>query len=339
MSRNIFITGGAGFIGSRFAKYWNTKYPQDLVYVYDALTYAGTLENLHDVDAEFVFGNITDRPFLINLFGQLHPDIVINFAAESHNSRGVHNPISFYETNVVGTASLMSACLEKEIPRVHHISTCEVYGDLSLEDSYAFVEDDPYRPNTPYSSSKAGADLAVLAFHKTFGLPVTISNCCNNYGIHQHPEKLIPKFITSCILGEPLTVYKHAQNRREWIHVDDHCSAIDLILHHGNIGETYNVGTWQELSILDIAHNILNHFFGVEEDFDNHIQYIEDRPGHDRRYLLNSSKIMWELHWSPEHEVLKEFGNLIRWYTENEWWWKPLLHGLIDEKGWRSNGG
>lgn len=334
----IFVTGGAGFIGSNFVRYWLERYPDDQVIAFDVLTYAGNRESLKDVEANygdryfFVQGDIGNEELTRHLFKVHRPDWVVNFAAESHNSLAVINPGIFFETNVVGTQRLLQAARAAEVPRVHHISTCEVYGDLPLDTDEMFTEESPYRPRTPYNAAKAGADLAVRAYAETFGLPVTISNCANNYGPYQYPEKLIPKFATLLIQGQQVPLYKSSQNRREWLHVDDHCRAIDLILKEGVIGETYNIGSGLEKNVEEITDLLLA---GLDLDASRKI-YVPDRPGHDRRYLLDSSKIRKQLGWTPEIGFTTGFRQTVEWYKANEWWWKPLLEKpQIDEQGWK----
>jgi dTDP-glucose 4,6-dehydratase len=334
----IFITGGAGFIGSNFIRYWLVQNPDDFIINYDLLTYAGNLENLTDVAEQhherylFVRGDIANYQLARHLFEHYQPDWIVNFAAESHNSRAVINPEIFYQTNVLGTQRLLQAALDAGVPRFHHISTCEVYGDLSLDSPERFREDSPYRPRTPYNASKAAADLAVRAYHETFGLPVTISNCCNNYGPYQFPEKLIPYFTIRLIQGQKMPLYKSSRNRREWIHVLDHCRAIEQILRRGRIGETYNVGTGLELDIETVADKLLA-AFGLDASYKT---YVEDRPGHDRRYLLDSSKIEQELGWKPEINFDQGFRDTLDWYQRQPEWWQPLLRRLaINEEAWK----
>jgi dTDP-glucose 4,6-dehydratase len=335
----IFITGGAGFIGSNFIRYWLENYPDDQVINYDLLTYAGNLDNLKDVEERFsarylfIQGNIGNAHLTRHLFEKHQPEWVINFAAESHNSRAVVHPDLFFQTNVLGTQRLLHSAWEAKVPRFHHISTCEVYGDLPLDSEERFSETSPYRPNTPYNASKAAADMAVRAYHETFGLPTTISNCSNNYGQCQFPEKLIPSFTIKLIKKEKMPLYRSSKNRREWIHVLDHCRAIDMILKRGRIGETYNVGSGVEQDIEAISDLLLD-IFGLDNSFK---MYVEDRPGHDRRYLLDSSKIQKELGWTPEIPFENGFRETVEWYRENPDWWEPLLKRLtIDEAIWRN---
>jgi dTDP-glucose 4,6-dehydratase len=333
----IFVTGGAGFIGSNFIRYWLGSYPEDRVVNYDLLTYAGYLENLsglaetHPNRYQFVQGDIGDLALARDLLQQTKPDWVVNFAAESHNSRAVVDPGLFFRTNVLGTQQLLQAALEAGVPRFHHISTCEVYGDLPLDAEERFVESSPYRPRTPYNASKAGADMAVRAYHETFGLPITISICSNNYGPRQFPEKLIPLFTLRLIAGKPMPLYRSSRHRREWLHVEDHCRAIDLILRRGRIGATYNVGSGVELDVEAIADGLLG-LFGLDETYKT---YVPDRPGHDRRYLLDSTLIRQELGWRLQIPFEEGFSQTVRWYQDNPDWWRPLLERLqIDESTW-----
>lgn len=334
----IFVTGGAGFIGSNFIRYWLSKYPDDLVINYDLLTYAGNPDSLtHVIEKHpdryvFARGDINNYDLLLYLLNCYKPDYIINFAAESHNSRAVVNPEIFYRTNVLGTQQLLQAARDAEIPRFHHISTCEVYGDLPLDSDEVFTETSPYLPRTPYNSSKAAADLAVRAYFHTYDLPITISNCSNNYGPYQFPEKLIPYFAISVLENKKMTLYKSSRNKREWLHVSDHCAGIDLILREGRIGETYNIGSGVEVDIETIADLILD----ILELDQSYKTYVADRPGHDRRYLLDSTKLRSELGWSPEISFEKGFRETVLWYKENRSWWEPLLSKLgIDEAKWR----
>ena len=333
----IFVTGGAGFIGSNFIRFWLTSHPQDFVINYDLLTYAGNLENLSDVAEKFassylfVQGDIANYYLVRHLFERYKPDWVVNFAAETHNSRAVVHPELFFQTNVMGTQQLLQAALDAGLPRFHHISTCEVYGDLPLDSPEVFNETSPYRPRTPYNASKAAADLAVRAYHETFKLPVTISNCSNNYGPYQFPENLIPYFTLRLIQGQKMTLYKSSQNRREWLHVLDHCRAIEKILLSGKVGETYNIGSGLELDVETIADS-LRQIFGLDESCKT---YVQDRPGHDRRYLLDSSKIRRELGWAPQIPFEQGFRETVAWYQDNPAWWQPLLKRLaIQEDAW-----
>jgi dTDP-glucose 4,6-dehydratase len=333
----MFVTGGAGFIGSNFIRYWLTHYPNDYVINYDLLTYAGNLENLADMVGSwsdhytFVRGDIGNYQLVRHLFEQYRPDYVVNFAAESHNSRAVLDPGIFFRTNVLGTQTLLQAALEVGLPRFHHISTCEVFGDLALDSDEVFSETSPYKPRTPYNASKAAADMAVRAYYETFALPVTISICSNNYGPYQLPEKVIPHFTVRLIEGQKMTLYKSSRNRREWTHVDDHCRGIDAVLRRGRIGQTYNLGTGFEVDVEKLADLLLDEF-GLDESYK---EYVEDRPGHDRRYLLDSSKARFELDWFPHIDFEQGFRETVRWYRDNPEWWQPLLKRLsINEGGW-----
>jgi dTDP-glucose 4,6-dehydratase len=334
----IFVTGGAGFIGSNFIRYWLRKYPDDRAINYDLLTYAGCPESLNDVVEAyadrytFVRGDIGNYELARYLFDHYKPEYVVNFAAESHNSRALLHPEDFYRTNVLGTQQLLQAALDAKVPRFHHISTCEVYGDLALDTDEVFTEESPYRPRTPYNASKAAADMAVRAYHETFGLATTISNCSNNYGPYQFPEKLIPHFTIRLLRGEQMTLYKSSRNRREWLHVDDHCRAIDRILQQGRVGETYNIGSGVEVDVETVADALIE-IFGLDGSAK---MYVPDRPGHDRRYLLDSSKIRSELGWAPEVPFEQGFRDTVQWYRENEWWWQPLLKKLqVNEEAWK----
>jgi len=332
----LLVTGGAGFIGSNFIKYWMQKYPEDKILNLDLLTYAGNLDNLSDIknsNYQFVKGDICNFELVDFLMKEFQPDFIINFAAESHNSLAILNPTAFFKTNLIGTQTLLEAARKNNIKRFHHISTCEVYGDLPLDSLEKFTEKTPYSPNTPYNASKAAADLAVKAYFKTFNLPITISNCANNYGPYQFPEKLIPLFISNLLEGKKVPLYKSSQNKREWVHVIDHCKAIDLILHKGKAGETYNIGTGVEKSVEEITSIILKSLSQLE----SMKEYVPDRPSHDRRYLLDSSKIMLELGWKPEIDFEKGMEETIKWYKGNEQWWKPLKQKkLIDETKWKN---
>jgi dTDP-glucose 4,6-dehydratase len=331
----MVVTGGAGFIGSHFVRHWRAGHPGDHLVVVDALTYAGNLPNLDDViDAiTFVQADIGDLARMSELLREHRIEVVVNFAAESHNSLAVLEPARFFQTNVLGTQALLEACRRGGIERFHHVSTCEVYGDLDLTTTDIFTEESPYRPRTPYNASKAGGDHAVRAYHETFGLPITISNCANNYGPYQFPEKVIPLFATRALLGEPLPVYQSSANRREWIHAIDHCRAIELILAKGRVGQTYHVGTGVEASVDEIAHHVLDEL-GLPPSMK---VVVPDRPGHDRRYVLDWSKIENELGWQPEvpfHDGIRE---TIRWYAGNRSWWEPLLDRRpVIEGNWTS---
>jgi dTDP-glucose 4,6-dehydratase len=329
----ILVTGGAGFIGSNFVHYWLERYPDDHVVVYDLLTYAGNRESLDDVDDRIVFveGDIADAELAQQVLEDEHVDVVVNFAAESHNSLAVIDPARFFRTNVLGTQTLLEAARSAGVARFHHVSTCEVYGDLPLDTDEAFTEESPYLPRTPYNASKAGADHAVRAYFETFHLPVTITNCSNNYGPFQFPEKVIPLFVTNALDDEPLPLYASTQNRREWLHVLDHCAAIDLVLRRGREGETYNVGSGVEASIEELADRILE----LTAKPASLKTIVPDRPGHDRRYLLDASKIGRELGWKPEHDFDSGLASTVDWYREHRAWWEPLKsRAPIEETAW-----
>jgi dTDP-glucose 4,6-dehydratase len=331
----ILVTGAAGFIGSNFVHYWLERHPGDGVVAYDLLTYAGNRENLLGTDdrVPFVQGDIADLDLAERTLREHDIDVVVNFAAESHNSLAVVDPGLFARTNVLGTQLLLEAVRRTEVERFHHISTCEVYGDLALDSGDAFAEDWPYRPRTPYNASKAAADHYVRAYHETFEVPVTITNCSNNFGPYQFPEKVIPLFVTNALDDRPLPMYASTENRREWLHVRDHCRAIELVLESGRVGETYNVGSGVEKSISQIADLVLE-LAGKPADLK---QIVPDRPGHDRRYLLDSSKIRSELGWSPEIGFDDGLRNTVEWYAEHRDWWEPLKERLqVEETAWSS---
>src|ERR671939_1177714 len=283
----LLVTGGAGFIGANFVRYWLEEHPYDRVVVYDLLTYAGNRASLADVEERigFVEGDIADPDAVTRALADEGIEAIVNFAAESHNSLAVLDPARFFRTNVLGTQTLLEAARRAGVGRFHHVSTCEVYGDLPLDSDESFTEESPYRPRTPYNASKAGADHAVRAYFETYGLPVTITNCSNNYGPYQFPEKVIPLFATNALDDAPLPLYSSTQNRREWLHVDDHCRAIELVLERGRIGETYNVGSGLEASIEQIADRVLD-LTGKPQSLKT---IVPARRAHDRRYLLDST--------------------------------------------------
>lgn len=324
----LFVTGGAGFIGSNFIRYWLNKNQNDKIVCYDLLTYAGNLISLEDLlDDErltFVKGDIADYDSVMSAMEGC--DIVINFAAESHNDRAVLDPGIFVKTNVMGTQVLLEAAKNLGGIRFHHISTCEVFGDLELDSENSFSEDDPFLPRTPYNASKAGANHEVMAYYHTYGLPITISHCANNYGPYQFPEKLIPLFTTNALEGEKLPLFKSSQNKREWIHVDDHNAAVEFILEHGVIGEAYNIGTGIEKSVEEITDVILD-TLGKDDSIKI---YVEDRLSHDRRYLLDSTKLK-NLGWKPVIEFEKGMKDTIDWYVDNPEWWKKVKSGEYQE--------
>jgi dTDP-glucose 4,6-dehydratase len=330
----VLVTGAAGFIGSNFVRYWLQRHPGDHVVAYDLLTYAGNRSSLADVESEIVFveGDIGDLELAERTLRDEQIEVVINFAAESHNSLAVIDPGRFFQTNVVGTATLCEAAVRAGVQRFHHVSTCEVYGDLPLDSDEVFTEQTPYRPRTPYNASKAGGDHAVRAYHETFGLPITITNCSNNYGPYQFPEKVIPVFTTNALDDIPVPMYASVQNKREWLHVLDHCTGIELAITDGKPGETYNIGSGVEVSIEELADLLLD-LTGKPRDLK---QIVQDRPGHDRRYLLDSSKIRRELGWEPTISWEDGLRDTVEWYRENRAWWEPLKERApVSETAWR----
>jgi len=329
----LLVTGGAGFIGSNFVRYWVDRHPDDHVVAYDVLTYAGNRPNLADVEDRiaFVRGDVCDLDAAVRTLEDQAIDTVVHFAAESHNSLAVLDPALFFRTNVLGTQTMLEAARRHGVRRFHHISTCEVYGDLALDSDERFTEESPYRPRTPYNASKAGADHAVRAYGETYQLPVTITNCCNNYGPYQFPEKVIPLFTTHALGDVPLPLYASTQNRREWLHVSDHCRAIEAVLTGGEVGETYHVGSGVEASIAEIADLVL----GILGKPASLKEIVADRPGHDRRYLLDSSKIQHRLGWRPEIDFTMGMTETVRWYAENRSWWEPLVdRAPVAEAAW-----
>jgi dTDP-glucose 4,6-dehydratase len=329
----LLVTGAAGFIGCNFVRRWVERHPGDKLVAYDLLTYAGNRANLDDVDDRitFVQGDIGDRELAERVLREEGIEVVVNFAAESHNSLAVVDPTLFARTNLLGTQLLLEAARAAGVERFHHISTCEVYGDLALDSDEAFSESSPYRPRTPYNASKAAADHYVRAYHETFAVPVTITNCCNNYGPYQFPEKVIPLFVTNALDDRPLPMYASTENRREWLHVDDHCRAIELVLERGRVGETYNVGSGFEASIEQIADRVLS-LLGKPQELKT---IVADRPGHDRRYLLDSGKIGRELGWRPEIGFEDGIRDTVAWYEEKRSWWEPLCDRRpVEEAAW-----
>jgi dTDP-glucose 4,6-dehydratase len=327
------VTGGAGFIGSNFVRYWVERHPDDSVTAYDVLTYAGNRPNLADVEdrIHFVEADVCDLEAAEKALATDGIDTVVHFAAESHNSLAVLDPARFFRTNVMGTQAMLEAARRHGVTRFHHISTCEVYGDLALDTDETFNEESPYRPRTPYNASKAAADHAVRAYSETFGLPVTITNCCNNYGPYQFPEKVIPLFTTRALADQPLPLYASTENRREWLHVDDHCRAVDAVLERGRPGETYHVGSGVEASIAEIADLVLS----ASGKPDSLKEIVPDRPGHDRRYLLDSSKIRRELGWEAQVPFDTGLRDTVAWYAAHPEWWQPLIgRGPVDEGAW-----
>ena len=324
----ILVTGGAGFIGSNFIFYELEKHPEDRIICLDKLTYAGNLSTLKEVleapNFRFVKEDICDREAIYKLFEEEHPDMVVHFAAESHVDRSIENPGVFLETNIMGTAVLMDACRKYGIKRYHQVSTDEVYGDLPLDrPDLLFTEETPLHTSSPYSSSKAGADLLVMAYHRTYGLPVTISRCSNNYGPYQFPEKLIPLMIANCLAEKPLPVYGQGLNVRDWLYVEDHCKAIDLIIRKGKEGEVYNIGGHNEMANIDIVKLIIKEL-GKSEEL---ITYVTDRKGHDMRYAIDPAKIHRKLGWLPETMFAEGIKKTIRWYLDNKEWWETIISG------------
>ncbi|MCI8506422.1 MAG: dTDP-glucose 4,6-dehydratase [Lachnospiraceae bacterium] len=324
----ILVTGGAGFIGGNFVHYMVNKYPEDMIVNLDLLTYAGNLETLKPVEDKpnykFVKGDIADRPFIMALFEKEQFDVVVNFAAESHVDRSITNPGLFVQTNVMGTQTLLDASRQFGVKRYHQVSTDEVYGDLPLDrPDLFFTEDTPLHTSSPYSASKAGADLLVLAYYRTFKTPVTVSRCSNNYGPYHFPEKLIPLMISRALADESLPVYGKGENVRDWLHVLDHCAAIDLIIRKGKAGEVYNIGGHNERTNLEVVKTILKALDKPE----SLIQYVTDRPGHDRRYAIDPTKIETELGWEPKYTFDTGIAMTIQWYLDNQDWWKHILSG------------
>jgi dTDP-glucose 4,6-dehydratase len=339
-SRRILITGGAGFIGSNLVHHWCNSYPEDYVVVLDALTYAGNKENLISLEGsnnfKFVHGNICDRSLIDSLYNSENIDTVAHLAAESHVDRSILGPDAFVQTNVVGTFTLLESFrqywLQKNQPedyRFLHVSTDEVYGSLEPEDP-AFSETTPYAPNSPYSASKAGSDHLARAYYHTYKMPTLITNCSNNYGPYHFPEKLIPLMCINILLGKPLPVYGDGQNVRDWLYVEDHCRALDTVIHRGKPGETYNIGGNNEVKNLDLVEMICD----LMDELAPHlpvqpakelITFVKDRPGHDRRYAINATKIKSELGWQPQETVEKGLRKTILWYLEHQEWWQPLL--------------
>lgn len=323
--KRFLITGGCGFIGSHFIKHLLKKYNGIAVVNVDILNYAANPKNVEEVarDRRYTFykADIGDYPTVSRIMKKHTIDALVNFAAESNNNKAVVSPIDFAKTNMLGTAVLIEAARQNKVKRFHHISTCEVYGQLPLKSKAKFTERSPLEPRTPYNAAKAGAEHIVRSYYHTFNLPITISNCGNNYGSNQFPENVIPVFAIKAILGQSLPLFASKHNKREWIHVSDHCRAIDIILTRGRAGETYNVGTGVEKSILEIADGILS-ILGKPPSLK---RIVPDRPGHDTRYLLDSSKIRKELGFQPRVSWEKGFFDTIRWYAQNPRWWRPLL--------------
>ena len=324
----ILVTGGAGFIGCNFVQYEVNKYPEDEILNLDLLTYAGNLESLKSVEGKknyrFVRGDIADRDFVFRLFEEEKPDVVVNFAAESHVDRSISDPGIFVRTNVVGTTTLLDACRKYGIKRYHQVSTDEVYGDLPLDrPDLFFTEETPLHTSSPYSSAKASADLFVMAYHRTYGLPVTISRCSNNYGPYHFPEKLIPLVISRALSDEEIPVYGTGENVRDWLYVTDHWSAIDLVIREGRDGEVYNIGGHNERTNLDVVKTILK-ALGKPESL---IRFVTDRPGHDMRYAMDPTKIETELGWKPEYTFDTGIPVTVKWYLDNRDWWEHIVSG------------
>jgi dTDP-glucose 4,6-dehydratase len=320
----LLVTGGAGFIGSNFIYYMLEKYPDYQIINLDILTYAGNLENLIGIEGNpnyrFVKGDITDLKLIDDLVGQ-GVDAIINFAAESHVDRSIEDPAIFVKTNVEGTQVLLEAARKHKVGKFLQVSTDEVYG--SLGPTGYFTESTPLAPNSPYSASKTGADLMVRAYHETFGLPVNITRCSNNYGPYQFPEKLIPLMVSNALHDQPLPVYGDGLNVRDWLHVADHCSAIDLVLHQGVAGEVYNVGGNNEKTNIEIVKAILG-YLGKPESL---IKYVKDRLGHDRRYAIDAAKIQQQLGWNPQYTFATGIAETIDWYVQNRQWWEKIKSG------------
>ncbi|MBR4224069.1 MAG: dTDP-glucose 4,6-dehydratase [Oscillospiraceae bacterium] len=324
----IIVTGGAGFIGGNFIHYMLREHPGYRIVCLDSLTYAGNLATLDPVkdhpDFRFCQVDITERGDVYKIFMEEKPDIVVNFAAESHVDRSIEEPTVFLQTNILGTATMMDACRRYGIKRYHQVSTDEVYGDLPLDRlDLFFTEETPIHTSSPYSASKASADLLCLAYARTYGLPVTISRCSNNYGPYHFPEKLIPLMIANALADKKLPVYGTGENVRDWLYVEDHCKAIDLIIHKGRVGEIYNVGGHNEMKNIDIVKLILHHL-GKSEDL---IEFVPDRRGHDLRYAIDPTKIKTELGWEPETKFEDGIKKTIEWYLNNREWWEEIISG------------
>lgn len=324
----IIVTGGAGFIGGNFVHYMLKEHPQYQIICLDKLTYAGNMETLEPVmdnpNFTFVKADIADRDAVYALFEKEKPDVVVNFAAESHVDRSITDPGIFLQTNIIGTGVLLDACRIYGIKRYHQVSTDEVYGDLPLDrPDLFFTEETPLHTSSPYSASKASADLLVMAYHRTYGLPTTISRCSNNYGPYHFPEKLIPLMIANALNDKPLPVYGKGENVRDWLYVEDHCRAIDMIIHKGRVGEVYNIGGHNERTNLQVVKTVLKEL-GKSEDL---ITYVTDRPGHDRRYAIDPAKIHAELGWEPLTLFDEGIKKTVKWYLENRKWWEHIISG------------
>ena len=324
----IIVTGGAGFIGGNFIHFMIKKYSQYKIICLDNLTYAGNLETLKDVmeneNFKFIKADITDRATIYKIFEEIKPNIVVNFAAESHVDRSIENPEIFLNTNIIGTNILLDACKKYGIDRYHQVSTDEVYGDLPIDrPDMFFTEETKINPSSPYSASKASADLLVMSYYRTFNIPVTISRCSNNYGPYHFPEKLIPLMIINALNDKELPVYGNGKNIRDWLYVEDHCSAIDMIIHNGTVGQIYNIGGHNEKTNLDVVKTIVKEL-GKSDDL---ITYVKDRPGHDLRYAIDPTKINKELGWIPETEFEEGIKKTIQWYIDNKDWWTDIING------------
>ena len=324
----IIVTGGAGFIGGNFVHYMLKEHPEYQIICLDKLTYAGNMETLEPVmdnpNFTFVKADIADRDAVYALFEKEKPDVVVNFAAESHVDRSITDPGIFLQTNIIGTGVLLDACRIYGIKRYHQVSTDEVYGDLPLDrPDLFFTEETPLHTSSPYSASKASADLLVMAYHRTYGLPTTISRCSNNYGPYHFPEKLIPLMIANALNDKPLPVYGKGENVRDWLYVEDHCRAIDMIIHKGRVGEVYNIGGHNERTNLQVVKTVLKEL-GKSEDL---ITYVTDRPGHDRRYAIDPAKIHAELGWEPLTLFDEGIKKTVKWYLENREWWEHIISG------------
>lgn len=320
----ILVTGGAGFIGSNFVHYWLKQHPTDSLIVFDKLTYAGNLENLAPVKEKIIFvkGDICDADAVAKVMAGV--EVVVHFAAESHVDRSIQDPEAFIKTNILGTHVLLQAALEQKVARFHHVSTDEVFGQIELTSQEKWTEASPYNPRSPYSASKAGSDHLVRAYYTTYGLPITITNCSNNFGPYQFPEKFIPLAITNLLEGKKIPVYAPGNQVRDWLYVEDHCRAIDFVLEKGQIGETYLVGSQhREYTNLEVARMIAN-LLGAGGD---HIQLVGDRPGHDVKYAIDAGKIKRELGWEPQSNFESYLKATIQWYKDNQAWWKNIKNG------------
>lgn len=338
--RNILVTGGAGFIGSNFVHHWCKHYPEDRVIVLDALTYAGNRNNIKSIETKanllFIRGDICDRTLIDKLLTQEEIDTIAHFAAESHVDRSILGPAAFVQTNVVGTFTLLEAFRQRwsdrdkpDSYRFLHVSTDEVYGSLAADDP-AFSETTPYAPNSPYSASKAGSDHLARAYYHTYGMPTIITNCSNNYGPYHFPEKLIPLMCINILLGKSLPVYGDGQNIRDWLYVEDHCRALDVVIDRGKPGETYNIGGNNEVKNIELVRQICQLMDELAEDLpinpaEKLITFVKDRPGHDRRYAIDATKIQTELGWKPQETIAGGLRRTVQWYLNNRDWWQPLL--------------